>query len=338
MKKIIIMLLFLFMSKGVMAVNVDSYLVPATKSIAVGEVFTAKLMVNSGSNKVSSVKMRVQTDVTKLKIKSVMANGGVFNSVLMESVSGNIATIYAMASKPGANLPNGEIEVATIIFEGVANSNSGATMLNDYELVGPGLVGTLFWQNPSYTVGTVVNEIDLILNYKVVFGGVIAANSQCAINWPLKIMVSGNGQSKTYENIVPTNKKVVGNKLVFSGNLALTGFTQTSGVAAFISGSKHLSSKYGKNNQTDLYDIAGGELTLTKTNSPVYDFSDYPLLAGDINNDAMINGVDFASVKAKSLIHESTDLRGDLDGNCQVNSNDVNILKMSLQSKQGQTY
>ena len=110
-----------------------------------------------------------------------------------------------------------------------------------------------------------------------------------------------------------------------------------------------LKMKYGKNNQTAVYGKAGGELALTKSIDLVYDFSGYPLLGGDVvandsqdGQDGVINGVDFAYIKSRSLIHETVNeggyLQGDLDGNCQVNSNDVNILKMSLREKQGELY
>jgi len=191
---------------------------------------------------------------------------------------------------------------------------------------------------------------DSVLNYKIAFGGVNPNSAQCVVNWPLQFIVLGGGESMVYTDIVPEIKTVVGNRLVFSGSLVLTGFSKTSDVAVFISGPKHLQVKYGKNNQSDAYNQAGGELVLTAdvSTSPVYDFSNYPIIPGDVVgvnsdfSDGWINGVDFAYVKTKSLVHETVAeggyLKGDLDGNCQVNSNDVNLLKISLQDKQGQLY
>jgi hypothetical protein len=72
------------------------------------------------------------------------------------------------------------------------------------------------------------------------------------------------------------------------------------------------------------------------------------MIPGDVTGevegvqDGWVNGIDFAYVKARALTHETVAsggyLKSDLDGNCQVNSNDVNILKISLQTKQGQLY
>ncbi|MEK7527954.1 MAG: hypothetical protein AAB574_02980 [Patescibacteria group bacterium] len=191
---------------------------------------------------------------------------------------------------------------------------------------------------------------DSVLNYKVAFANVNGNDAKCVVDWPIQIIVLGGGKTAVYPGVIPQEKEVVDGKLIFSGSLELTGFQKREGVAVFAKGPKHLQVKYGKNNQEGPYNQAGGEITLTASadTSPVYDFFKYPMIAGDVvgvnseTPDGWINGVDFSYVKSKSLVHETTNsggyLRGDLDGNCQVNSNDVNILKISLQEKQGQLY
>jgi hypothetical protein len=190
----------------------------------------------------------------------------------------------------------------------------------------------------------------MYLNYKLSYGGVNVNSAQCVIDWPLQFIVLGGGTSKVYENVIPPTKTIVGERIVFSGTLALVDFNKSTGVSVFIKGPKHLQMKYGINNQISTYNKAGGELTLTSSvaTSPIYDFSDFPLMPGDVvgtngeAQDGWINGVDFSYIKSKSLVHETIDnggfLKGELDGNCQVNSNDVNLLKISLQDKQGQLY
>ncbi len=189
-----------------------------------------------------------------------------------------------------------------------------------------------------------------ILNYKVAFGGVKPSSSQCVVDWPLQFIVLSGGESKVYSDVIPSTKTDMGSYLQFSGSLVLTGFTKTNNVAVFIKGPKHLQMKYGINNQTESYNQAGGQITLATTAaaSPIYDFTGYPIIPGDVvgvdseDQDGWVNGVDFSFVKSKSLVHETVTeggyLKGDLDGNCQVNSNDVNLLKISLQEKQGQLY
>ncbi|KKQ69085.1 MAG: hypothetical protein US90_C0019G0007 [Candidatus Shapirobacteria bacterium GW2011_GWE2_38_30] len=74
-----------------------------------------------------------------------------------------------------------------------------------------------------------------------------------------------------------------------------------------------------------------------------YDFSKYPLLPGDImagnseGQDGLVNGMDFARMKALAITHETWGegqfRNGDLDGNCQYNSRDITLLKNSLNEK-----
>ncbi|MBU1117419.1 PKD domain-containing protein, partial [Patescibacteria group bacterium] len=189
-----------------------------------------------------------------------------------------------------------------------------------------------------------------ILNFKVSFGNVRAADMKCGLNWPLQVIVLSGGDSKAYTEITASKVGENNSLAVFEGSLPLVGFSHLDNVAVFIKGPKHLQMKYAVQNQNKAYDQAGGQLVLTKdqSTSTVYDFSGYPMIPGDVVGantevqDGWINGVDFASVKAKALTHESVAdgeyLKADLDANCQVNSNDVNVLKISLQTKQGQLY
>lgn len=184
---------------------------------------------------------------------------------------------------------------------------------------------------------------DSVLNYKVAFRG-LQPDAKCAVGWPLKITVLANGVSKTYDS-VPVKE---GN--YYKGSVVLTGFTAKNGVAVFVKSSKGLQMKYGKDGQVGFYGKPGGEIVLTDSasTSPWYDFTNYPIVPGDVvginsdTQDGWINGVDFSYVKQRSLTHETVAegayLQADLDGNCQVNSNDVNVLKISLNEKQGELY
>ena len=189
-----------------------------------------------------------------------------------------------------------------------------------------------------------------ILNYKVSYAYVKVGDNKCLVNWPLQVIALGGGESKVYTNVIPSSKIEIEGKVVLQGSLPLVGFNQTSNVAVFIKGPKHLQRKYAVQNQSGPYNKAGGELTLTKsaTTSPVYDFSAYPMLAGDVigtnseSQDGWISGVDYSYVKTKADLHVTVNdgsyLKGDLDGQCQANANDMNELKISLEKKQEELY
>lgn len=196
---------------------------------------------------------------------------------------------------------------------------------------------------PIPTTTPISTTGDSVLNYRVQFKG-LQSDAKCAVNWPVTITVLANGISKTYSDTPVMDGSS------YKGTLTLTGFNAREGVAVFIKGPQHIQMKYGKNGQVTAYAKAGGEIVLTSLadTSPWYDFSGYPIVAGDVigtnsdTQDGWINGVDFSYVKQRSLTHETAAegsyLRGDLDGNCQVNSNDVNVLKISLNEKQGELY
>lgn len=188
-----------------------------------------------------------------------------------------------------------------------------------------------------------------VLNYKVSFGYVNPLASQCAVDWPVQVIALSEGTTKVYSDVIMKNKKNGSDRVTFEGSLELVGFPHKEKVAVFFKGPKHLQMKYGIQNQSTSYDKAGGELTLTTNaeTSPKYDFSQYWMLPGDLVGtdsevpDGWINGRDFSYMK-KHADHTTVEageyLFADLNGDCQTNSNDVNVLKKSLEFKQGQLY
>jgi hypothetical protein len=122
---------------------------------------------------------------------------------------------------------------------------------------------------------------------------------------------------------------------VFEGNLSITGGSGSYNKASFlIKGPRHLQSKYGKNLQEEYYNEKDGQITVT--NGVVLNFSKYPLLPGDVNNDGLVDGRDYSQV-AGSLL---TEVAGnDLDYSCgAVSVRDLNLLKLTLNERQSQKY
>ena len=186
------------------------------------------------------------------------------------------------------------------------------------------------------------NGSDSYLNMKVSYGGTVS-NPRCSGGMVSGLIVLGDGVSALYTEVTPVRDSSITDKVVFQIHKLLTGFTKTSKVAVFLKGPKHLQMKYGVNGQSAFYNKAGGELTMTSgTDSPLYDFTGYPLLPGDINQDGVINGADFAAVKGdlhKSVNPDNNEVMAtDLDGDCVVTANDAQLLKTSLNEKQSQMY
>ena len=191
-----------------------------------------------------------------------------------------------------------------------------------------------------------------VLNYKVQYGYVKPDYSKCFVpnDWPLQITVLSGGITKTYSNVVPSKINRSGDFVTAEGSLILEGFDKTNNVAVFMKGPKHLQMKYAVDKQEGRYNKAGGELILTKfvDTSQVYDFTAYPILPGDIagkntdNPDGVVNGYDWTEIKKWAKVYKTTDdggyFKADLDGSCQVNSNDLYILRLTLEEKQGELY
>lgn len=365
------------MRRGAYFSSTSLFLQPTSISTTVGQQISIQLWVESqlitGSTadraKVDFAQTSVCYDSTKLSITPTLSTVVVadpFTDVQLATVRTSTISGYdkcldvaVSSSKAKSSLKSGAQQIATVKFTAVANGSgtfkvdaervtaSGynpSTLSNDMSLS----IGTI--AGGSYSIGsgsTIVNDgTSAVLNYKMAFLGQIP-NASCASNWPITITALGNGYSGVYTGITPTYESNSNGKAIYKGSLTLTGFTQKDNVAIFIKGPKHIQVKYGKADQSAMYNKAGGELTLTgdSSTSPTYDFSGYPDLAGDVTSssssgtqDGLINGLDFAYIKARALTHNTADSMADLDGDCMATNNDVNIFKISLNEKQGQLY
>jgi len=199
---------------------------------------------------------------------------------------------------------------------------------------------------------TPIPQGDTAVKFKMTFSGLVGLDQPppvCYDNWPVKVLVMGGGNSMVYTNIPAIRDTSVTDKIVFGVQLTMPGFSQKENVAIFVKGPKHLQAKYGVSGQQGQYQSASGQLTLSETldeNTPVFDFVGYPDLAGDVvgsadgSQDGRIDVVDFSAVKAASQTSETVDNnhKMDLDGNCMLNSNDLEVLKQSLKVKQSELY
>ena len=353
--------------KGATFANTTLAVLPSDKiTKAVGETLTATVWFyteNSGAL-VDGVQAKVcyGNELTLNESNGAVGNTDVgfdASPIINVSVgsSQSCAVVVATSKKSATNL-SALAKALTLYFSAVS-AGSGSIIIDkdasavtgentasttDKSLAITSVAGTTYG-----ITGTTTGDYP-VLNYKVAYVNVKADDSNCVVDWPMQVIVLGGGVSKVYTDVVPSSTAAVGNTLVASGSLTLTGFNVYSGVAAFFKGPKHLQMKYAIQNQNGAYSSAGGELTLTNSSSTstVYDFTAYPMVPGDVSGatdgvqDGWIDGIDFSYVKTRALTHDTVSSGGyllsDLDGNCQVNSNDVNVLKISLQTKQGQLY
>jgi hypothetical protein len=186
------------------------------------------------------------------------------------------------------------------------------------------------------------------LRFYYAFDGVIKDNSKCGMKLPIDVMVVDKEGNKfkvdNYKGEYVGNKKVNGMDLeYFVAELELGENMNLNDLAVFIKGPKHLQLKYGVDKQKDYYNTLYGQLkafNLGDDEDKVYDFTLYPLLAGDINGgkqDGFVNALDYSYVK-KQLTIDKPDISVDLDGNCKVNAGDLNLVLKTLREKEDQNY
>jgi len=345
--------------------NITVSLLPEESQAIVGDVVPIQLWVSSGGNKVDGVQvdmcygdgLELPDDEIEIYDSVVLnTSNGFTQKPLVLGLDNNCVRIAVSSDRPESQLKSGVLHVATVNFEASQVGSGEVTMaLAKTTVTGDNPEGgsdtymrVVAVNGASYEIsegGGDQGGDDVWANYKVAFIGVRPAN-KCTTDWQTKLVVLSGSTKKEYANIQLTKTSEVNEngEIIFSGSKKLTGFTATSSVALFFKGPKHLQVKYGKQNQTEFYNQAGGELTLTASadTSTVYDFSEYPMLAGDVDGSGVIDGVDFALVKGKAKefkqVADGVNMVEDLDGSCQVNNIDVRLLVESLNEKQDQIY
>jgi hypothetical protein len=312
-------------------------------------VVNNKFMSDSTSTKIDSTNGWITFDMPTLNPQTgvfELANFMVKPKISTGSVTLSVANDFMVT---GHN-PSGENNlVGLTITPAIYAIGSAITpTLTPTQTPTSGPTPTVVSPTPSPTGG--VSGGDMVLNYRVAFKGVSASDTSCVKDWPLQIIAYGNGVRKVYSGVIPARIETITDKAVYGGSLKLEGFKAGNRVAVFVKGPKHLQMKYGISGQSDNYGKAGGELSLTTevATSPINDFSGFPILPGDVvgngteEPDGWVNALDFKYVKERSLKHTTVStggyLKADLDGNCQENSNDVNLLKGSLKDKQDEIY
>jgi len=189
-----------------------------------------------------------------------------------------------------------------------------------------------------------------ILKYVISFRD-IASGNMCITGWPVTITaVASDGTTKIYANQIPVRDATYTDRVAYKGKVALVDFPYKDNVAIFVKGPKHLQNKYGINNQQGDYGYAGGKISMLsdEATTPVYDFTGYPLMPGDVTGsvngvqDGVADGRDYSYIKAAATrIDEVANggyLSTDLDGNCKVNGLDTALFKLTLKDKLEEMY
>ncbi len=181
------------------------------------------------------------------------------------------------------------------------------------------------------------------VSFKIAFKG-IKSSSSCLTSLNKVTVEVANVPTNTYQSNINTSITPIsgetnnnGDQVFLVSNLALD--SKFNNVNNFnyirIKGPLHLTSRMCLNNQnTKLDEITSCEISLKDTNTTVYNFSNYALLPGDINQDGVVNSSDYSLLKNNLNTTSACNLTPDLNKDGTVNSMDANLLKDSLSTKE----
>lgn len=284
--------------------------------------------------------------IADIKLKALKAGSGSINinkdkceigSQTIGSVAGQAYTINTATNNPPSCTPQ---------CSGKCGGSDGCNGTC------PNMCNSIQTCTNNVCVAKTTSTNNLILKFKMAFMGV-KPGAQCAGAYDIKMIVmKGIGETSYAVRMIQgnnpdivadgTNTNKFGDQIFIAKTPVLFDFPYTDQLSLFIKGNRHLQMKYGQDGQSGDYKKAIGAISTTRNEStaPLLDFSDYPYLAGDINQDDVINGVDYSILKS-SLTQVGSPgnyQSADLNGDCVVNSLDTVVFKNSLVEKQGQLY
>jgi hypothetical protein len=127
--------------------------------------------------------------------------------------------------------------------------------------------------------------------------------------------------------------------LVFTGKTYLGDYVPEGNFYALIAGPAHITDKYGEDNQSGEYKMYLGNLSGMTDNletTKLFDFTGYPLRAGNTDDDDVMNAMDYSAI-ITDLLKEDC-VRTDMDGNGLVNNADLKIFTNNIKIRNGKMY
>lgn len=323
----------------------------------VGENLSVKLYLDTTKNFDAAQVKFCYGDKIKLEDSGIV-KGSDFTDIAKKTISNNCLEYTVLAS---GKILTGKKLLGTFTFKALTAGNGTITFdssLKQFSNATDGLMKVENSPSASYKILT-GDSNSTPITIKLSFTGVTKGNDQCVFNWFPKMKIrdkSGNdiltpGVNYVSSGLVKTDDVNSRGEIIYTFTTNLVEFTKgvtTEKLAFFLTGPKHISLKYGKDKQNSWYSTLIGDLSVVGGADNTYDFSEFPLLAGDVtgdtvgNSDGKIDARDWSFVKQKSqpitVGSQGADLVGDVDGNCQVNAIDAALVKRALIEINGQTY
>jgi len=213
---------------------------------------------------------------------------------------------------------------------------------------------SIAWSNPifikkttesgSLPITTTTPKTDNSLpsiNFKIAFQGIKPDSQSCSDQLKIDIEITDflKNRIQTFSNISvnpilgETNSK--GEQIFQVNKLQLNSYTVNSSDKSIfikIRGPFHLQQKMCFDNQKEKV-INNNDCNLDVEGTNVFNFSEYSLLAGDIDKNGVINNLDFSFIKNNLGNYSNCKTLYDLNLDGVINNFDLNLIKKTLLSK-----
>ncbi|MPM19486.1 hypothetical protein SDC9_65912 [bioreactor metagenome] len=178
------------------------------------------------------------------------------------------------------------------------------------------------------------------ISFKFAFNSINSEDQKCfnqlKINLEIINLVKNKLQTFSNIDIKPINDEVNsnGNQIFLVENLELDSSIFSTGdksILIKIKGSSHLKQKFCIDKQNKKIED-DNTCNINPYENKTYDFSEYSLQAGDIDQNGIINGSDLSLIR-KNIGDKNCDIIHDLNLDGTINSFDINLIKKTMLQK-----
>jgi len=277
----------------------------ATKLAEINQRGTIKIQGEIQSANGSLLQSASETDVVAITFTSQTADGSSVSIDAVNSFFYKINTDYTLIQIPG-----------------VSTSPQGDLVIN-----GGGLT-------PTGTTGNV--KLNLKLKFQGITGKPADAQNSMTVN--AKLLKDGTGN----QSVTGSGTFTADANGIWSGTIGFNIPDVTGKYFLLLSGDKSMAKKFCDNAPTETtagtYHCSDAKITLTVGDNN-FDLSKVIILAGDLNQDGIVDSVDFGTVKnLLSKTDTDSNKKADINHDGRVDTQDVSLIITALSFKLGDSF
>lgn len=328
----------------------------------VGNSLSFKLMAQVPSEaRFDSYALDLNLDPSGPWVFDTAMGGSDINNLLFDPTfrrnSEKSVSLYGLRKPSNSNLPTGNVELAVIKLVNPSGTvgNIGISFANDEITAWKGILyeqrATVSLANSTLNLNVGSDSVPSAgsFQFKLSFSGLMDySTSSCAKPQTVDVTIKGSGVEKEYKKVAivktgnycrvwnsESKDKCDLYNAVYTGSVDISTLGGSlENAAVLVRGPLGVTTKFGEDGQIAYYNALVGKLRIVP--GAVFDFSKYALVPGDTNGDDIVNGQDYVELVRNLGSNNLTNF--DMDFNCTVNAQDLNLLKLALSERQAQKY